>query len=210
MSTAPDKPAAPDKPIERRGGRTRSPEAHDAVLTAAADLLEEHGYRDLTIEKIAARSGVAKSTIYRWWRSRPELVMEAYARAVAQRMPDPDTGEIAGDLTEFVARLYSVVDHPLRVRSLRGMMADAQLDPDFRAAFRGWVDARRAVVADLLCRAVERGELDPDLDIDHAVDLVFGPFWYRLLTDHTPLDPAEAPVHVARLLSGLQAPISQA
>ncbi|UFS96308.1 TetR/AcrR family transcriptional regulator [Nocardia huaxiensis] len=158
---------------------------------------------DLTIEKIAARSGVAKSTIYRWWRSRPELVMEAYARAVAQRMPEPDTGSVAGDLTEFVQRLYSVVDHPVRVRSLRGMMADAQLDPDFREAFRGWVETRRAVVAELLRRGLDRGELDAGLDVDYAVDLVFGPFWYRLLTGHAPLAPAEAADHVDRLIAGL-------
>ncbi|WP_405132651.1 TetR/AcrR family transcriptional regulator [Nocardia sp. NBC_01388] len=189
---------------ERRGGRTRSPEAHDAVLAAAAQLLEEHGYRDLTMERIAARSGVAKSTIYRWWRSRPELVMEAYARTVAQRMPEPDTGTAAGDLVEFITRLYGVVDHPIRVRSLRGMMADAQLDPDFRTAFRGWIDTRRAVVADLLRRGIDRGELDPDLDLDHAVDLVFGPFWYRLLTDHAPLGPDEAGSHTARLLTGFR------
>ncbi|MBL1079218.1 TetR/AcrR family transcriptional regulator [Nocardia sp. 2] len=192
---------------ERRGGRIRSADAHDAVLAAAAELLEEHGYRDLTIEKIAARSGVAKSTIYRWWRSRPELVMEAYARAVAQRMPEPDTGSVAGDLTEFVTRLYSVVDHPVRVRSLRGMMADAQLDPEFRTAFRGWVDTRRAVVADLLRRGLDRGELAADLDLDHAIDLVFGPFWYRLLTDHAPLRPDEAGGHVRRLLAGLRTPL---
>ncbi|MFI6867357.1 TetR/AcrR family transcriptional regulator [Nocardia sp. NPDC050406] len=188
----------------RRGGRTRSTEAHDAVLTAAADLLEEQGYRDLTIEKIAARSGVAKSTIYRWWRSRPELVMEAYARVVAERMPDPDTGDVARDLTEFVTRLYRVVEHPLRVRSLRGMMADAQLDEDFRAAFQGWIDTRRTAMATILRRGVERGELDPALDLDHAVDLVFGPFWYRLLTDHAPIDPTQAAAHVRRLLDGFR------
>ncbi|MFB8008718.1 TetR/AcrR family transcriptional regulator [Nocardia sp. NPDC056000] len=190
---------------ERRGGRTRSPEAHDAVLTAAAELLEEYGYRDLTIEKIAARSGVAKSTIYRWWRSRPELVMEAYARAVAQRMPEPDTGGVAADLTEFVARLYGVTAHPVRVRSLRGMMADAQLDADFRAAFQGWIASRRAVVAELLRRGIACGELDPGLDVEYATDLVFGPFWYRLLTEHAPLDPAEARGHVNRLLTGFRA-----
>jgi AcrR family transcriptional regulator len=189
---------------ERRGGRTRSPEAHQAVLSATAELLEEHGYQALTIEKIAERSGVAKSTIYRWWRSRPELVMEAYTQVVARRMPDPDTGTVDGDLTEFVSRLYRVAEYPVRVRALRGLMAEAQLDPDFRGPFRTWVDSRRAVVAAILERGIERGELREDLDLGHTVDLIFGPFWYRLLVDHEPLDPADAPAHMANLLGGLR------
>ncbi|MER6000719.1 TetR/AcrR family transcriptional regulator [Nonomuraea angiospora] len=188
---------------ERRGGRTRSPEAHQAVLAAAAELLEEHGYQTLTIEKIAARSGVAKSTIYRWWRSRPELVMEAYTQTVDRRMPEPDAGSVQSDLTVFVTELYRVVKHPLRVRTLRGLMAEAQLDEDFREPFRAWVNSRRAIVAHLLERGVERGELDPGLDIGHATDLIFGPFWYRLLVEHEPLDPTDAAAHVTRLIRGL-------
>ncbi|MRH89001.1 hypothetical protein GFY24_16365 [Nocardia sp. SYP-A9097] len=66
------------------------------------------------------------------------------------------------------------------------------------------MDGRRAVVAELLRRGIDRGELDPTRDVDYATDLIFGPFWYRLLADHAPLDPAAAPAHVARLLAGFQ------
>lgn len=191
--------------IPRKGGRTRSPEAHQAALTTTAALLEERGYQAITIEAVAERSGVAKSTIYRWWRSKPELVMEAYTQQVAERMPSPDTGGVEGDLAAFMGQLYRVVEHPQRVRALRGLMAEAQLDPAFREPFRDWVNGRREVVAVLLRRGVSRGELAADVDLDHAVDLVFGPFWYRLLVEHAPLDPADAPAHAARLLSGLRA-----
>lgn len=195
-------PTAPVTP--RRGGRTRSPEAHDAVLTAAAGLLEERGYPALTIEGIAARSGVAKSTIYRWWRSKPELVMEAYTKLVAQRMPEPDTGSLEEDLAVFLTRLYGVTEHPLRLRALRGLMAEAQLDPAFREPFRDWVNSRRQVVAQMLERGGKRGEIPRDVDVNYAVDQVFGAFWYRLLVDHAPLDPAEAADHAAQLLNGLR------
>ncbi|MFC7386824.1 TetR/AcrR family transcriptional regulator [Sphaerisporangium rhizosphaerae] len=181
----------------------RSADAHDDALRAAVQILEDGGYAAITIERVAARSGVAKSTIYRWWSSKAELVMEAYGHLVAERMPMPDSGRLAEDLTTFVTALYRVVEHPTRVRALRGLMAEAQLDPAFAEAFRGWVRSRRDVLAVVFTRAIDRGELPAGLDVDHAVDLVFGPFWYRLLVEHLPVDAAEAPAHVRRLLYGL-------
>ncbi|MFE9427951.1 TetR-like C-terminal domain-containing protein [Kitasatospora sp. NPDC006697] len=145
---------------------------------------------------------MAKSTIYRWWKSKAALVMDAYGPGVAQRMPEPDTGECAEDLRLFLGRLYTVVDHPTRVEALRGLIAEAQLDPEFAPRFTEWVQGRRRVVAELLARGVARGELAAGLDLEYAVDLVFGPFWYRLLVRHLPLDPAEVPAQVDRLLAG--------
>ncbi|SDM65158.1 TetR/AcrR family transcriptional regulator [Allokutzneria albata] len=186
----------------RRGGRTRSDSAHTAVLTAAADLLEESGYGKLSIEGIAARSGVAKSTIYRWWRSKGELVMEAYTQVTARRVPDPDTGAVEKDLLVFLDMLYRANAVPRRARVLRGLMAEAQLDDGFRSAFQEWIQGHRTLMAAILRRGVERGELAADLDVEYAVDQVFGPFWYRLLVGHIDLDPAEVPRHVEQLLRG--------
>ncbi|MFJ8041169.1 TetR/AcrR family transcriptional regulator [Kitasatospora sp. NPDC096147] len=188
----------------RTGGRVRSEDARTDVLAATTALLDEAGYGRLTIEGVAARAGVAKSTVYRWWKSKAALVMDAFGPAVSRRMPEPDTGDCAEDLRIFLTRLYQVVDHPTRVEALRGLMAEAQLDPAFAPRFQEWAQERRRVVAELLARGVRRGELDPELDLDHAVDLVFGPFWYRLLVRHLPLDPTEAADHTARLLAGLR------
>lgn len=195
-----------ETPSRRTGGRIRSQDAHDAVLAAAIELVEEFGYQAVTIEGIAARSDVAKSTIYRWWKSKASLVMDAYRTAVEQRMPDPDTGSLSGDLAAFAAALYSVRAHPVRVRTLRGLMAEAQLDPAFAEPFQEWVESRRAVVLTLLTRGVERGELPVTADLDAATDHLFGLFWYRLLVGHQPLDPAQAPTHIAQLLHGLRTP----
>ncbi len=196
-------PSQPSRPT-RTGGRVRSEDAQAAVLAATAELLDEIGYGSLTIEGVAARAGVAKSTIYRWWKSKPALVMDAFGPAVARRMPPPDTGSCEGDLREFTAALYRVAEYPVRAEALRGLMAEAQLDPGFAESFRAWVQGRRQVVAEILDRGVARGELAPGLDLEHAVDLVFGPFWYRLLVRHLPLDPAEAPAHAAQLLDGIR------
>jgi AcrR family transcriptional regulator len=191
-------------PARRTGGRIRSEDAHDAVLAAAIELVEELGYQAVTIERIANRADVAKSTIYRWWKSKAPLVMDAYRTAVEQRMPEPDTGSLAGDLTAFATALYGVTAHPLRVRTLRGLMAEAQLDPAFAESFREWVESRRAVVLALLTRGMQRGELPPAADLDAATDQLFGLFWYRLLVGHQPLEPAQAAGHIDQLLHGLR------
>lgn len=187
----------------RTGGRLRNEDAHHSVLEATAALLVENGYGALTIEGVAKRANVAKSTVYRWWKSKPALVMDAYAHETATRVPEPDTGTLAGDLTAFVADLYRIGRDPVRAKALTGLMAEAQLDPDFAEPFRAWVATRREIVATLLTRAATREELPAGIDLDHATDLVFGPFWYRLLVAHAPLDPADAEGHVATVLGGL-------
>ncbi len=194
-----------ETPSRRTGGRTRSEDAHHAVLAAAIELVEELGYQAVTIERISARADVAKSTVYRWWKSKAPLVMDAYRAAVEQRMPEPDTGSVADDLTAFATALYDVSAHPVRVRTLRGLMAEAQLDAAFAESFRSWVESRRAVVLALLRRGVDRGELPATADLEAATDQLFGLFWYRLLVGHQPLEPGQAPDHVGQLLHGLRA-----
>ncbi|MFC5002481.1 TetR/AcrR family transcriptional regulator [Dactylosporangium cerinum] len=188
----------------RTSGRRRSEDAHQEVLQGVLEMLEEQGYGAITIEGVAARTGVAKSTIYRWWSSKGDLVMEAYGRAIRQRMPVPDRGSVEADLTAFVADLYRIARHPARMSALRGLMAEAQVDATFAESFRAWVGERQQVVTDLLQRGVDRGELPTDADLRHAVDLVFGPFWYRLLVGHAPLRAADAPGHVRTVLAGLR------
>jgi AcrR family transcriptional regulator len=202
VASMPDPSAAGAQRPRRVGGRLRSQEAQDAALAAAVEILEDSGYAAVTMEGVAARSGVAKSTVYRWWSSKGDLVMEAYGRLVAQRMPSVDSGSLIEDLTALLTELYRVVEYPARVRALRGLMAEAQLDPAFAEAFRGWVQDRRQIVAAMLQRAVQRGELPAELDREYVTDLVFGPFWYRLLVGHAALDPAAAPRHVQQILHG--------
>ncbi|GAA2043936.1 TetR/AcrR family transcriptional regulator [Catenulispora yoronensis] len=198
------KSAQPAARPRRTGGRVRNADAHTAILDATAELLEEVGYASLTMEGIATRADVAKSTIYRWWKSKGVLAMDAYAHVVAARMPEPDTGSLRGDLVGFVRELYRVGKYPLRVRTLQGLMAEAQLDASFAPLFQEWTGQRRAVVRAMFARAVARGELAATTDIDHAVDVIFGVFWYRLLLGHEHLKPSEAEVHVDRLLDGIR------
>ncbi|MCX5196659.1 TetR/AcrR family transcriptional regulator [Streptomyces sp. NBC_00249] len=193
----------PQNPSPRTGGRLRNEDAHHSVLEATAALLVENGYGALTIEGVAKRANVAKSTVYRWWKSKPALVMDAYAHETATRVPEPDTGTLEGDLTAFLTDLYRIGHDPVRAKALTGLMAEAQLDPAFAEAFRAWARTRRELVAGLLTRALARQEIPPTTDLTHATDLVFGPFWYRLLVEHAPLDPTQAQAHAATVLHGL-------
>ncbi|MFD7029831.1 TetR/AcrR family transcriptional regulator [Streptomyces sp. NPDC059917] len=203
----------------RTGGRLRNEEAHRSVLEATAALLVENGYGALTIEGVAKRANVAKSTVYRWWKSKPELVMDASVH-VPTPGPDPapetavdpasgaaeiDTGSLAGDLAAFLADLYGAAADPVRARALTGLAAEAQLDPGSAAPFRDWARTRRELVLVLLARAVAREEIPAATDVESAADLVLGPFWYRLLVMGAPPARAEGAAHAAAVLHGIAA-----
>jgi AcrR family transcriptional regulator len=164
---------------ERRGpGRPRDKQAMRAIHRAAIAVLEEEGYGRLTIEKIASRARVGRQTIYRWWPSKADVVLEAM-NAVAEELI------VADDLAGFVRSTYT--DRGF-ARVLAGLMAEAQLDPDFAARFRaGFLDRRREALIGIAAR-----ELPPEIDLEVVADLVFGPLWYLMLTRPEVLDASYA------------------
>jgi AcrR family transcriptional regulator len=170
---------------ERRPGRPRSEETRRAILAAAMDELIERGYAALTVEGIAARAGAGKQTIYRWWSSKADVVLDAMLVTAASRITVPDEGTLAADLTAFLRATFRQRDQrPVLV----GLMAQALLDPVFAEAFRDrFLFARRAALRQVLDRAAVRGELGADVDLDLVLDVVFGVLWYRILVDHAPL-----------------------
>lgn len=173
---------------ERRPGRPRSEDRRQAILTAAIEELREHGYAGLTIEGIAARAGAGKQTIYRWWSSKADVVLDALPDAAAATISLPDTGSLRGDLSDFLAETF-------RQRGQRpalvGLMAQALLDPVFADAFRErFLFRRRTALRTILTRAAGRGEIAEEVDLDLLIDVVYGVLWYRLLVDHAPLDAA--------------------
>jgi AcrR family transcriptional regulator len=186
----------------RTGGRLRSNDARDAVLTATNALLEEDGYVRLTIERVASRSGVAKSTIYRWWRTKGSLLADAHAQASGVPVPRQSTGALVSDLGRALEDLYREAWHPVRGEALRGMAIEAQVDPAFTDVFRRCVEHRRESLRVLLRRGVVRGELPAAVDLEHLLDLLLGPFWLRLLVGPPPLDPQRALAHATAVVEG--------
>jgi AcrR family transcriptional regulator len=185
----------------------RNSESHAAILAATVELLEEVGYRNLTIEGVARRAGVGKQTIYRWWAgSKAALVLEAFIGVSDERVPPPDTGSIQDDLLAILQPVFGLNKQFRTGTALanKTMMAEAQLNEGFHAIYVGlhrswWAPMRTAVK-----RAIARGELVSSTDPGIVVDLLLGAAWYRLLLEHAPLNHKTAGVLVDTVLNGLR------
>ncbi|HZC27969.1 MAG TPA: TetR/AcrR family transcriptional regulator [Actinopolymorphaceae bacterium] len=172
-----------------RPGRKRSEQSRLAILTAAMDLLGEVGYAGLTIEGIAARSSAGKQTIYRWWPSKADVLLDALATKADLHIPIPDEGSYAADLRAFLAASFRLGRDKRVVDVLQALMAHAQIDPDFGDRFRAsFLYRRRDALTVILDRANDRGDLPPAPSPGTVADIVFGIIWYRILATHQPLD----------------------
>jgi AcrR family transcriptional regulator len=170
-------PAAQDP----RPGRPRSARADWAIRVATLEALLEHGFAGMSIEGIATAAGVAKTTIYRRFRSKAELLEDALL-AVQHPPPDPDTGSLEGDLMAAVAEEFSPEHVNRAPLLLPQLMGEAARDPELHALItRVLVEPRRVVARKTVGRAVERGELRDDVDVDDLIDAVVGPVFFRLL-----------------------------
>jgi AcrR family transcriptional regulator len=186
--------------------RRRSERSHRAILAATQELLLERGYAQLTIEGIAARAGVGKQTIYRWWPSRAALVLEAYLTG-EEAVPQPAAGGSAReDVRALLGWLIAVLAEPTGGRVVAGLIGDLQHDRDLAEGFhRDVVPARREAMVAALERARERGEIRRDADLELAVDALHGAVFYRLLLSGEQLDDAFADRLAGQVLAGLAA-----
>jgi AcrR family transcriptional regulator len=152
-------------------------------------ILQNDGYAALNIEAIAARAGVSKQTIYRWWPSAAFIVLEALtADMPPQETIAPDTGSLKGDMQELVRSTVRALAQR-RGPVFKALIAEAQADPRFAEAFRtSLMAAHREIVRAICGRAQLRGESAFDVDQDLVADVVYGPILYRLLNGHGELD----------------------
>lgn len=178
--------AASDGPA-RRPGRPRSAESHAAILRATLQLAIEDGLAGMTIEAVAARAGVGKTTIYRRWSSKQEL-MAAAVRFIAHDLDVPDTGSLRGDYLALArAAIGSLAPGALKL--MPRLMLEAADDPELFAVCREvLIDPRRAALRAILERAIARGEARAGIDLDVAIDVLIGPMIYRTLISGA--DPA--------------------
>lgn len=171
-------------PAPRPPGRPRSDATRQAILDASAHLLETESYDKISIERIAADAKVGKQSIYRWWGGKADVVLAAYTERVLPRLPPRQpTDDAFDDLEDFLRRLFQSVHAPLVRRTMQGLLAEAQLDPEFRLKFYGvFVASRRTLFKQVLRHGVALGQFRSDLDIETMIDLLNGAFWYRLLS----------------------------
>ncbi|SDG87078.1 transcriptional regulator, TetR family [Lentzea fradiae] len=178
--------------MAHRGNRHgRSEEARQAVLEAADDLLAERGFAGVTIEGIAARAGVAKQTIYRWWPSKVDVLLEAFGEDMAQHLTPEDHGDLGTDLRTHLSRLAEFLTGTDPGAVFRALAGQAQHDPQLATRLRdGHLSGQRERDGLPLRWAIERGDLPADLDVGTALDQLVGPVYYRVLVTGTPVTRA--------------------
>ncbi len=165
-------------------GDRRSERSKQAILDATRELLaEEGGVGALTIEAVAARSGVAKTTIYRRWRDKWELALDAAMIDMLTTFDDPiDVGDTRKELTTFVNSAVRTMGSEPFGRALQGLASEVATDPQLARVYRQYVvDPRRRQIDAVIKRGIERGDLRPDTDPRLIQELLIGPIYYRLL-----------------------------
>jgi AcrR family transcriptional regulator len=195
--------ASPVAPPKRRG-RRRSLVAESAILCAAMQLLEKKPLREVTAEAIARRAGVSKATIYKWWPNKSLVALDAFLTRMQRDVGTPDTGSARKDFTEQLKAVIHFYTSP-RGRIFAQFIAEGQSDANFLVQFRErFLRARRDEVRVMWRRGVDRGEIRGEIDGDVALDLIYGPMIFRLLTGHSPLNDAQAEAMVDAAFHGLE------
>ncbi len=194
--------AAGARPPEARpAGRPRSAEADRAIIDAAIDEFIEMGWDGLTVEGVAARAGVGKATIYRRYPSKLDLLLAAAELLAEEKGPLPDTGTLAGDLHALGRSYARTLTRTRAGRAIPATVAAMERSPEVARAHRQFVAARRAAMSALVTRAVERGELEPDVDAPLMVDMLVGPLFYRVLFSQEPVGDRVVDALVDRVLA---------
>jgi len=192
-------------PKAARGrGRPRSDEARRAILRAARELLDENGPAGLTIEGIAARAGVGKPTIYRWWPDRHAVAMAALMESESPGSAQSTKRAPLESLRRQLAQVVAVFATPVG-RTVAAMIASADGDSELAKSFRNhFILARRDEGRALLRQAMERGDVRRDAKVEVALDMIYGALFFRLLMGHAPLDDALVGQILKEALRGLR------
>jgi AcrR family transcriptional regulator len=184
--------ASIDEAVNRGRGRPRDEDARNRILQAAIEILESNCFLNATADAIAERAGASKATIYRWWPSKEAVFIEALREATAQEMPFPDTGDLREDIRQQLQNFVKLLTGP-RGRTFKAFIAAAQSDPEVAEAFRNlWIKPRRAQTKAALERHQHEGRLSKEVDLEVFIDLLYGPFYLRLMCGHGALTPALA------------------
>ena len=167
---------------EKAAPRRRNKAVLENILTTTYELLQQNGFERLTIEGVAAKAGVGKTTIYRWWPSRGALAVDAFLAVVSPQLSFHETASASDDIRWQIRRLVKVYDAEVG-RIVREMIGSAQFDNKTLELFNeGYLKPRRTAAKEALDRGIKQGEFRADLDPECVIDALYGPIYYRLLT----------------------------
>jgi AcrR family transcriptional regulator len=186
-------------------GRPRDRALDGRILQQALALLGSRGYAGLTLDELAVRSGVAKSTILRRWPSKAAVAAACVERLALQSIEVPDTGTLHGDLRALL--------HGARDTFVRGpgefvsrLLREAGHHPEITDLLDAVLHTRRQAYRRVLARAVARGELDPSVDQELMIDMLIGPLWTRLLITRDPITREYVDANVRAVLTAFAVP----
>jgi AcrR family transcriptional regulator len=169
-------------------GRPRSEASRLAVLEATISLLNSTTVRELTIEAIAQKAGVGKTTIYRWWPSKTAVAVEAFIDVMLPNTPVPHTRSAGDDISNHLLLLVRRYNGKLG-RIVAELLAEGQSEPELLADFRQrFFAGRRVAIREVIERGIKSGEFDSKLDVEIALDTLYGAIYFRLILGHLPLD----------------------
>ncbi|MEA2300283.1 MAG: hypothetical protein QOE44_818 [Solirubrobacteraceae bacterium] len=178
----------PPADVPRRG-RPRSETSRKAILRAAGELLLDRGLSSISMDAVADRAGASKATIYRWWPSKELLALDALFSEWEPARPEThDTGTLAGDLLALIRPWVRQLAAKPYAGVISALITRAQTDPEFAEQYRTrFVEPRRDQARAIFARAIDRGEIPPDTDVEAALDLLYGPIYHRVLHGHAKL-----------------------
>lgn len=183
---------------EPRRGRPRDPAADQRILAAAVRQLLDRGAQAMTVDAVAEAAGVGKATVYRRWASKDDLAYAAVAALLDQEVHVPDTGSLLGDMTEVYRDLLMLARRPDGEAFFRTAAAEAARDPRIAELYRVSLANRLKTSNIIFDRAVERGELAPDVDRQMFFDWPAGILMFRILVA-VPLPHPDEAEKLARL-----------
>lgn len=185
--------------------RPRSEEARRKALAAAADLVVERGVGAFSIEEVAARSGVAKSTIYRHWPARAALIIDT-VRATFEHVLTPDTGSLRSDIETYVAAMVRADLSAGKASQLMPAIIDAATrDPEIATLVEGLKDERERPLRTMIERAEARGEIPAGLDVRVLVGTLIGPVVFRKLIQRQAIDEQYVAGYLDIVIGGVHA-----
>lgn len=187
---------------QRPGGRAAR--VRSAVLAAAVAVLEEVGYDEVTYDEIARRAGVHKTTVYRRWPAKPDLLADALDLHSEQHVPVPATGSLAGDLAALASSVAANLSTPGGKRRSTSIVAAAAHSEELADITHRFMTRRVELTESLVAAAVERGELSPDADPRVVIEALVGAIWFRLLLTGEPIDDEFVDALVALVERGVR------
>ena len=190
---------------QHSAGRPRSEASKTSILNATIDLLEESGYSTLTIEAIAARAGVGKATIYRWWPNKSILVLDAFLMSTESRLYFQENTSIRENFRQQLQTLANVFNGILG-RTVVALVAESGEDSEIAKAFYTYyLKPRREDAILILERAIAQGEIQAGINLDVVSDMLYGPVYFRILIFKKKVDSKFIDTLVGQVMKGIDA-----